>query len=392
MGPVPYMRSGTMDVGPDGTLYFAGTTLDRSAHLFSKSIDAQNPAQTPTFTASQSINLGGPSVRNAPMNPDGLLGQVWVATDHSQTSSHGNVYVLSSINPSGSDPLDITMIRSTDGGSTWTDPIRVNNDAQAANAYQWFGTMAVAPDGRIDVVWNDTRHDPTFATSRLFYAYSLDAGDTWLGNKPLSAPFNHNLGYPNQNKIGDYYDMVSDNTGAHVAYAATFTGGQDVYYLRVNTFDACDFDGSQVCDIADLNGLLAEGPIDAGVAVTPGINDEFDMTGDGVINLSDRDAWLALAASQQGFSSPYKLGDANLDGRVDGVDFIRWNENKFQTSLAWDEGNFNGDLNVDGADFILWNLNKFTSSSAAIPEPGGSLLWVVILWRFARTSIVLRRT
>ena len=39
--------------------------------------------------------------------------------------------------------------------------------------------------------------------------------------------------FPNQNKIGDYYTLVSDETGAHVVYAATFNGEQDVYYLRV---------------------------------------------------------------------------------------------------------------------------------------------------------------
>jgi hypothetical protein len=374
-----------MDVGPDGSLYFAGTTLDRTAHLFSKSLDAQNPAQSPTFSTSQSIDLGGPSVRGAPMNPDGLLGQVWVATDHSSLASHGNVYVLSSVNPPGADPLDITIIRSTDGGSTWTTPIRINNDPMAANAYQWFGTLSVAPNGRLDVTWNDTRNDPTFSTSQLYYAYSLNGGDTWLGNKPLSAPFNHNLGYPNQNKIGDYYDMISDNTGAHVAYAATFTGGQDVYYRRINVFDACDFDASQFCNILDLNALLAEGPIAGGVSVTPGVNDEFDLTGNGVIDLNDRDAWLALAASEQGLSSPYKLGDANLDGVVDGVDFNHWNSHKFTTSLAWDQGNFNGDVNIDGGDFHLWNANKFTSSASAMPEPGSFWLYPIVFWLSART-------
>src|SRR4029077_19123812 len=38
---------------------------------------------------------------------------------------------------------------------------------------------------------------------------------------------------PNQNKLGDYLTIVSDNTGGNVAYAATFNGEQDVYYVRV---------------------------------------------------------------------------------------------------------------------------------------------------------------
>ena len=41
------------------------------------------------------------------------------------------------------------------------------------------------------------------------------------------------MGWPNQAKIGDYYTMISDDAGADVAYAATFNGGQDVYYLRI---------------------------------------------------------------------------------------------------------------------------------------------------------------
>jgi len=30
--------------------------------------------------------------------------------------------------------------------------------------------------------------------------------------------------------MGDYFDMISEVNGAHLAWAATFTGGQDVYY------------------------------------------------------------------------------------------------------------------------------------------------------------------
>jgi hypothetical protein len=33
--------------------------------------------------------------------------------------------------------------------------------------------------------------------------------------------------------MGDYFDMESDNLGAHLAFSATFTGGQDVYYMRI---------------------------------------------------------------------------------------------------------------------------------------------------------------
>jgi hypothetical protein len=49
----------------------------------------------------------------------------------------------------------------------------------------------------------------------------------------VSEPFNPFIGYPNQNKIGDYLTIVSDIAGGNVAYSATFNGEQDIYYVRV---------------------------------------------------------------------------------------------------------------------------------------------------------------
>jgi hypothetical protein len=98
--------------------------------------------------------------------------------------------------------------------------------------------MSVAPNGRIDAIWNDTRNDATEETSELRYAYSIDAGATWSASVPLSPAWNSLVGFPDQEKIGDYYHMVSDAVGASVAYAATFNGEQDIYFLRVGDCNA----------------------------------------------------------------------------------------------------------------------------------------------------------
>jgi hypothetical protein len=228
-GPNPFLKWGQMAVAPNGTLYAAGATLDQSGHLFSKSSNAQFAGQTPVFTT-QSINLGGVTTGGNPaVNPEGLLGQVNISA-----ASNGHIYVLASVAPpSGPNQVDVMFIRSADGGSTWSAPVRVNN-TPPGNSYQWFGTMSVAPNGRIDVVYNDTSVDPSNNFSVLKYAYSLDEGVTWLGNTAMTPEFNHTLGYPQQDKIGDYYDIVSDNAGADVAFSATFNGEQDVYFMRIS--------------------------------------------------------------------------------------------------------------------------------------------------------------
>ncbi len=223
---------GVNTVGPDGALYIVGSTY--SGHSVIRSLNAQDSGVTPVFDLTTTINLGGEQLgmEISSPNPAGLLGQVWIAADHSGGATHGNLYVLCSVDPPGSDPLDVNLIRSEDSGATWSAPVTVNDDV--GNAWQWFGTMAVAPDGRIDVIWNDTRADPGGFDSELYYAYSTDAGLTFSPNQVLSDPFDPHVGWPQQNKLGDYYDIVSDHTGVHIAWAATHNGEQDVYYLHLD--------------------------------------------------------------------------------------------------------------------------------------------------------------
>ena len=196
-----------------------------------RSDDAQQQDADPTTFTSVPVDLGGFLNTGGP-NPAGLLGQVWIAVDRSNGPRRGWVYVLASV-VTPTDPLDVHFIRSTDGGPTWSTPVRVNDDPAGNRAWQWFGTMSVAPNGRIDAVWNDTRGSADSTRSALYYSFSTDGGATWSANEQATPTWLSTVGWPNQTKIGDYYDMISDNVGADVAYAATFNGGQDVYYLRI---------------------------------------------------------------------------------------------------------------------------------------------------------------
>jgi len=171
---------------------------------------------------------------NPDVNPVGLLGQAYIDVDRSNGSGRGNVYVLASVERySVTDPGDVMFAKSTDGGLTWSAAKRINEDEQTFN-YQWFGTMSVAPNGRIDAVWLDTRGSLSLPVmSALYYSYSVDQGETWSANEKLSEPFDSHLGWPMQDKMGDYYHMISDNAGAHLAWANTLNGEEDVYYGRI---------------------------------------------------------------------------------------------------------------------------------------------------------------
>jgi len=237
---------GTVAVGPDGELYVFGA--GGNAFVLAKSSNAMDSSQTISWDFSTGVNLDGNIVAfagNSSPNPSGLLGQAWVAVDHSAGPYRGYVYALCSVNRiSTSDPLDVMFTRSTDGGLTWSSPVRVNDDP-TQNEWQWFGTMSVAPNGRIDVIWLDTRDNPGDLNSSLYYSYSLDAGVTWSQNERLSESFDPHVGWPQQNKMGDYFHMVSNQTGAHLAWAATFNGEQDVYYGHIHQFVVTGADGQK---------------------------------------------------------------------------------------------------------------------------------------------------
>lgn len=217
---------GTLAVNASGDLYISGRA--GGSTVLVKSTNAKDPAATITWDFANIVDLNGTVAASLPINPGGLAGQVWVDVD----LNNDNVYMLASVVPSGGgDPVDVMFAKSTDGGQNFAAPVRINTDP--LGNYNWFGTMSVAPNGRIDVVWLDTRDDNGGLDSVLYYAYSEDEGETWLYNLPLSDPFDPTIGYPQQSKMGDYYDMKSDNDHAHLAWCNTLNGGQDVYYTRI---------------------------------------------------------------------------------------------------------------------------------------------------------------
>jgi uncharacterized repeat protein (TIGR01451 family) len=250
-------RWGTLDVDTNGNL-FIGVGNGLSQFWCIRSSNAQNGGVTPTFDQVTTVNLGGRIIFLGLINPAGIAGQIFLAVDRSGTGTNNNIYMLASVRPNGaSNGTDVMFVRSTDGGLTFSAPHQINDDPPNENKWHWFGTLAVAPNGRIDSVWLDTRNAANNTDSQLFYSYSTDGGVTWSPNVAVSNAFNPFEGYPNDNnKIGDYITVVSDETGGNVAYSATFnfnpTRGkheEDVYYVRVSP-----------TAIADLSVTKADSP------------------------------------------------------------------------------------------------------------------------------------
>ena len=286
----PAIFWGTMDVGPDGELYICGRDSGNLAGVI-RSDNAQFSDVTPTFPQAVAIDLGGVNPFSEGPNPGGLLGQYDVATDHSNGPNRGNVYYLGTVRGAdNTDPSDIMFARSLDGGINWEPAVRINADPPAAGKYNWFGTMSVAPCGRIDVIWNDMRDDTDGTMSALYYSFSDDAGVSWSDNVQVSPAFNSLIGHPNQNKIGDYYDMRSTDDAVHIAYSATFNGEQDVFYLQIPATPGIligdtNHDGEvNLLDVAPFVQVLSKA----------GFLCEADINQDGFVNLLDVEPFVEL--------------------------------------------------------------------------------------------------
>src|SRR5438270_6827829 len=228
---------GTLDVDTNGNLFIGGEGF--SPFYCERSSNAQIGNQTPTFDQVTQVDLGG-ELSGGGINPAGLDGMLFLAIDHSGGPTNNNIYMLASVAPPGRTTTDVMFVRSTDDGARFSAPVKVNDDPVNPNKWHWFGPFSVVPNGRLFAVCYDTRKAANNTDSQLFYSFSTDAGVTWSANVAVSNSFNPFEGYPNQDKIGDYITMVSDETGGNVAYAATFNfnpnNGQhkeDVYYVRV---------------------------------------------------------------------------------------------------------------------------------------------------------------
>src|SRR5947209_7165784 len=129
---------------------------------------------------------------------------------------------------------DIVMQRSTDGGVTWTSPLAIDDDPPELQATGFYPQLNVAPNGRVDVVWQDNRETTDFHFN-VRYTYSTDGGITWAKNvKVNDQPLNFNYGISFNSDFRYPVGVASANQYAVVGWADTrnatdLTQAQDVY-------------------------------------------------------------------------------------------------------------------------------------------------------------------
>lgn len=183
--------AGSKAAQPNQAANFGGTSSRSSMQA---GVDGEGKAYVVWHSGTVNITPSPPSARFISTSTDG--GRTWATAQTTPfdydvetrprmaVSEDGVIHLVYGSNPTPdiSGNGEIYHQASTDDGKTWSEPIAITDDDPAALVGQYHPYVSVAPNGRVDAVWWDTRSDPGIRSNDVYYAYSSDNGRTWSKN------------------------------------------------------------------------------------------------------------------------------------------------------------------------------------------------------------------
>jgi hypothetical protein len=152
-------------------------------------------------------------------------------------SDPNELYIVYAEDPDGAGPdeADIFLIKSTNGGTSWSTRKRVNDDNGTSD--QVLPWMVIKPNGTIDIAWYDRRKQPGDLLWDVYFTTSVDGGTTFATNQCISGT---SFITPNPAKspdkwMGEYPGLAADYQKAYIAWTTSIPDiNGDVVFASVN--------------------------------------------------------------------------------------------------------------------------------------------------------------
>ncbi len=174
-----------IQTGPNGEVYAAwavydGWPTDETAIGFAKSVNG-GVSYDPGVRAISNIR----GIRTTGVSKNHRVNSFPVmAVDISGGANNGNIYIVwSNVGIPGTNTgtnKSVYISRSSNGGTSWSTPVRVNQGPNIAGKESYFPWISCDPvTGVLSVVFYDDRNVAS-TQCEVFAAYSTDAGNSWV--------------------------------------------------------------------------------------------------------------------------------------------------------------------------------------------------------------------
>jgi len=202
------------------------------------------------------------------------------ACDTGSTSPYkGNIYINWSDQRNGADNTDVFFVKSTDGGNTWTSPLKVNDDNTTRQ--QFFTWMTIDPTtGFIYCCFYD-RRNTTGAATDMYVARSTNGGNTFENFKVSESSFTPTAGI----FFGDYTNIAAYNRMVYPIWMRL-----DGYTLSVWTAIIQDTTSSIPVELSDFYSNTSNGK----VLLTWQTSTETNNRGFEIQRSNDQNNWMTI--------------------------------------------------------------------------------------------------
>jgi hypothetical protein len=288
---------GDVAIGPEGQVYtcWAGVTETAPFKEIYAGFAASSDGGQSWTVSEEAFTMSG--ITGVLQNKSNIRvnGLPNIAADTTHGPYRGSIYIVTGekyLLPAGSDP-DIILHRSTDGGQTWSEGVRVNQDPLNNGRTQYFPGIEVDLTGAVDIIFYDVRNTTADSTG-VFLARSTDGGNTWTEYEISDHNFKPApIGGLGQGYQGDNIDITSANNTLWPVWMDNSTGVYQVWTTPVDISSLGAVEESSVVSRQSSvrvypNPFLTEATIEYTVPGRSHVTLKiYDMTGNQVAVLVD---------------------------------------------------------------------------------------------------------